>query len=181
MAHGDWAPLAPEIRIAQLLLQRTGLRPPVPVHDLLRERADVERVAIPGSVDALVIRRVRVTRPRVILNALRLNMNRERFTVAHELGHLILPWQTETVFCHTEETLTTNDDVYRAIESEANRFAGELLVPVEWALSLLSLQARFTGRSGLERVVKHPKFQEFLAAKSSELAYRRRRRERARQ
>lgn len=140
MADRNAQVVSPEIRVARLLLEREGLQPPVPVHDLLAAHAVVERAAIPGSVDGLVYRPTPGGRPRVILSSRTANQNRERFTVAHELGHIILPWQTGAVFCHTEETLEAEDSIYREIEAEANRFAGELLVPMEWARSALNSQ-----------------------------------------
>lgn len=50
---------------------------------------------------------------------------RQRFSIAHELGHFYLQHPQE------EESIGTDDDSeeWRICESEANEFAGELLVP----------------------------------------------------
>ena len=61
-------------------------------------------------------------------------INRQRFTIAHELGHLILH-KDETLhvderepiaFRNEESSLATKD-----VEIEANQFAAELLMPVD--------------------------------------------------
>ena len=46
---------------------------------------------------------------------------RQRFTIAHELGHLIMPHRGEYYICFPGK--------YRAMEKNANRFAAELLMP----------------------------------------------------
>ena len=130
-----------EQKIAELLLRREKLSPPVNVRFLLKKYADVERTLIPSNIsnaDGLVYRKSSSSRPSVILNTRNHNSNRERFTMAHELGHIILPWQTGTIYCHTDDSLPNHDLLYRDLEFEANRFAGELLVPVDWALNVIT-------------------------------------------
>lgn len=57
--------------------------------------------------------------------------NRIRFTVAHELGHYILPWHTEDIFtCYSSDILSFK--AYRPQETEANYFAAELLLPTRY-------------------------------------------------
>lgn len=54
--------------------------------------------------------------------------NRRRFTIAHLLGHSIIPWHMKSVFhCrkYNSSTLKTED----TMEMEANRFAAALLMP----------------------------------------------------
>lgn len=55
--------------------------------------------------------------PVVVLNPMKYDYYRQRFDLAHEIGHLIL---------HSGEQAGT-----KSIESEANRFAAELLAPTE--------------------------------------------------
>ncbi len=58
-----------------------------------------------------------------------LDEKRKRFTLAHELGHLFLPWHSELMFgCDISEL---DDYVYKPKEREANMFAAELLMPEE--------------------------------------------------
>lgn len=49
------------------------------------------------------------------------HLHRKRFTVAHEIGHLVLG-HTQKNYEHTERSLE---------ETEANQFAAELLMPLE--------------------------------------------------
>jgi Zn-dependent peptidase ImmA (M78 family) len=53
---------------------------------------------------------------------------RRRFTIAHEIGHLVLhaPGGTAAVFCRVTDPLVI---AANRIEREANRFAAELLMP----------------------------------------------------
>jgi Zn-dependent peptidase ImmA (M78 family) len=62
--------------------------------------------------------------------------NRLRFTVAHELGHLVLHREQANKvkfasFAQFAAYFKANDGPRYAIEQEANEFAGRLLVPVE--------------------------------------------------
>ena len=66
---------------------------------------------------------------------------RERFTIAHELGHVLLGWHVGKVVCRPSLGLDTSEgpDVlssrfrafmtFRDLEKEATRFAGALLLP----------------------------------------------------
>jgi hypothetical protein len=63
---------------------------------------------------------------------------RQRFTLAHELGHLLLPWHLGGAFAC--DTATDHPDFSPAanFEPEANRFAAELLLPSTWLDALIS-------------------------------------------
>lgn len=52
---------------------------------------------------------------------------RERFTVAHELGHLVLHQNVALSFARSEDTVKAFEDP----EWQANTFAAELLVPID--------------------------------------------------
>jgi Zn-dependent peptidase ImmA (M78 family) len=61
------------------------------------------------------------------------HITRERFTIAHELGHLFLhiaPKNVNIEFKDTEENLTRNN-YWNFQEYEANNFAARLLMPKE--------------------------------------------------
>ncbi len=65
-------------------------------------------------------------RPRIIVNSAVRYEKRRTFTVAHEIGHFIIPWHTQGLFeCHGADI--TSPTV--RIEAEANEFASELLMP----------------------------------------------------
>lgn len=57
---------------------------------------------------------------------------RQRFTIAHELGHLLLD-KSETIDCR--ESIFSND----IKELKANEFAGSLLMPKEWLEEVLKI------------------------------------------
>jgi Zn-dependent peptidase ImmA (M78 family) len=61
---------------------------------------------------------------------------RKRFTIAHELGHLLLPGHESSTVCGADRIENWAQDLPDK-EVEANRFAGELLVPSAIALKML--------------------------------------------
>lgn len=124
-----------ERRFAQAYAAKHQLVPPIDVAAEVRRHADIENDDLPGSADALVLRKAG-ERPLVLLSR-NLNTNRERFTLAHELGHLVLPWQVGSAFCHADITVVAGEGLHDEIEREANNFATELLVPTAWIGSVL--------------------------------------------
>ena len=113
-------------------MSKFGLRPPVDVEELARNFADVEYDSIPGSCDGLVLGLGGQRRKPLILIERAHHETRQRFTLAHELGHLLLPWHLGGNFACD----TSGDQVEAweasSYEPEANRFAAELLVPAAW-------------------------------------------------
>ena len=68
---------------------------------------------------------------RILVNAANLE-TRQRFTIAHELGHWVcqcLGGRMEPVYCRAEDVGV--DPEAKALEREANVFAAELLMPEE--------------------------------------------------
>ena len=128
MARKDRTPVGePERRIARLLLQESGQSPPVDVADLLRAKAIVEHDWLPGTWDAIMIR-VPKAKPRGIMRR-DASPNRERFTMAHEIGHYVL---------HRDliREDVVDDAMYRSAlsdeyERQADRFAGQVLLPAQ--------------------------------------------------
>ena len=104
---------------AELTRSELGLHPTEPIKNLIRsvEHAKVMVLSIPISVDGLDAFSAHVGRRQqpVIVIGEQPNGDRQRFTVAHELGHLVL---------HSRVTAPT-----RQLEAEADRFAAELLLP----------------------------------------------------
>lgn len=120
----------PEIRrIASLLVARYGLSPPVNVHRLAERFADLEFCDWPFDCDGVAV--LSRSRPKIFIRKTP-NRRRERFTVAHELGHVVIGWHLDNVSCHIDpqnarrrHSLTLGIDQ----ETEANRFASHLLLP----------------------------------------------------
>jgi hypothetical protein len=119
------------INCARRLSDRLGLKPPVDIAKLVRRYANLESERIPFDIDGVCINlKVPGKTPKVIINSER-PKNRRRFTLAHELGHLVIPWHVGTIIDVTDIDESSNDD-YWEIESQANRFASEILMPMSW-------------------------------------------------
>lgn len=104
------------------------------VESLIRERADLVRADWPiESVDA-VMTRLGHDRPAVYYRATD-NLARERFTLGHELGHLLLPWHLPEQNCAVGTGAL--DLPKYSPEEEADIFASCLLIPDSWLLGLL--------------------------------------------
>jgi Zn-dependent peptidase ImmA (M78 family) len=116
------------------ILTRCGItKPPVPVETIARKH-DVELRYLPyeGQLSGMIVREGK----RIIIgvNALH-HLNRQRFTIAHELGHMILHTETP-LFIDKQFIMARADrkegDDWIPEEIEANRFASELLVPTHF-------------------------------------------------
>lgn len=75
-------------------------------------------------------------RPFIILGNLKRSAVRRNFDIAHELGHLLLHYKVEFTNLNRKE--------HKAIENEANLFAGAFLLPEESFLEDLKTIARVT-------------------------------------
>ena len=62
---------------------------------------------------------------------------RKRFTIAHELGHLLMPGHDDYGICSTEVIESWAKDL-RDKEREANAFAAELLMPLSLVTQLVA-------------------------------------------
>lgn len=103
-------------KVAQRILRDHKIsKPPVPVDRIAREIGfDLQLADLPSGVDA----RAQVIGSRKVIVIARAHADvRQRFSIAHELGHHFLGHK------HKEHT---------AGEAEANIFAGALLVPGAW-------------------------------------------------
>lgn len=116
---------------AQKVLREGGVHtPPVPVEDIARRLgAELRYSPYEGELSGMVYR----DGDRIVVGVNSLHHpNRQRFTIAHEIGHLLLHRGKEV---HIDRTFRVNlrDDVSsKAVDQEeiqANRFAAELLMP----------------------------------------------------
>jgi len=131
----------PEVALARRLIARRGLSPPIDVEALVREYAELHIIDIPFDFDGLCVDlKVPKRRPKVIVNARR-NPVRMRFTLAHELGHLLIPWHIGTVVDAIDISGYETDYEYSVWEVEANRFASEILMPADWVASIANSSA----------------------------------------
>jgi hypothetical protein len=143
-ADGTTTCLTREERVAERLLLRHGLSPPVDVRELARCYADIEEVQLPATLkaDAVLIEHPKGHRRPLIVLAKGFapsTSTRKRFTLAHEIGHIVIPWHWGTLSCHPSETEPAGQlgGDYGQTEGEANRFASEILVPAKWTRELV--------------------------------------------
>jgi Zn-dependent peptidase ImmA (M78 family) len=123
----------PEARAAQLLKNLGEHRPPVNVWRIARrEGVRIERVDLGDDSSGVLLRKGRAA---VIGVNYSHPPNRQRFTVAHELGHYVLHAgdkyvdRSITTLQFRDARSSTGTD---AEEREANQFAAALLMPAEW-------------------------------------------------
>jgi Zn-dependent peptidase ImmA (M78 family) len=114
------------IAAARVAREELGLGLEQPVHDLLRIAEETEKVPVAvlglgnGVAGAYLVRR---SQPFVFLNGAQA-VQRQRFTLAHELGHHRLGHAA--VVDGVEEVEGRSDE---PLEQQANAFAGEFLAP----------------------------------------------------
>ena len=129
-----------EAKIAARLADHLGLVPPVPIRAVVGQHADIEEDSIPGDCDAVVLGLDGSReRPLIVLDANQ-PRRRKRFTLAHELGHILIPWHLGTLGCTPLSSTTTLSDAWSDDEKEANRFASGILLPRSFLQPLCSGQ-----------------------------------------
>lgn len=124
--------IRPEEKLAARLIRKNGLKPPFDLLALVSLHADVEETAFPIAGDGISIGLGGSNAPIILINSEQVK-TRKKFTLAHELGHVIIPWHTGTIFSDDSDELQGEFE-YREMEAEANRFAAELLMPTEWVV-----------------------------------------------
>ncbi len=126
--------MTPEERAIELLKRYRILKPPVDVAAIARKQgARVLFQELEPHVSAVLVQKKDKTAT-IGVNALH-HPNRQRFSVAHELGHYLMHADRPTVF--VDEMLVhfradaTSEPAHQR-ESEANAFAAALLMPGDW-------------------------------------------------
>lgn len=139
----DYADFSNPIDIAESILQNirkqspsTQIQFPLPIHDVAKSLGIVSIKSLYDSdFEGILIKKDH--EGFVFYNG-KSHVTRQRFTIAHELGHWMIPWHTmggKTSFeCDSKNTIDTLQTVNKQtaiprIEIEANRFAANLLMP----------------------------------------------------
>lgn len=133
--------MTPEEKLANRLLARHSLVPPYDLINLVRHYADLEYEYFPFTADGITIG-VKSARPTIYINR-ELSPTRSKFTLAHELGHVKIPWHIGTIVSDLDNYSPLDHNLYREKEAEANRFAAELLMPSSWVIGILSKNCDF--------------------------------------
>jgi Zn-dependent peptidase ImmA (M78 family) len=127
----------PEANFAARLVKLKGLAPPIDIVSLANEYASVQLVTFPVQIDGVCLDlKQQGKRPRILISR-NLPLRRFRFTLAHELGHVIIPWHVGSIVDETEESHFDLGFTYWQLEGEANRFASELLMPSDWVAEII--------------------------------------------
>lgn len=119
------------------MVDKFGVSPPVDLQLIADSCAEVELDDIPGRCDGLVVGlHGPRDRPLILLDRATAHQ-RSRFTFAHELGHVFLPWHLGDYLCYTAQPFSDEHHHAAAAEVQANRFAAHLLVPEVWLTQLI--------------------------------------------
>lgn len=114
---------------AQDIISSFNLTPPIDLNkicEVLDIKVNYENLVV---MEALLI--VAPGKRNIIIdNSRNMYIRRERFTIAHEIGHYIIPWHENLQQCDKIVDFKSEDTV----ECEANDFASELLVPKTYLL-----------------------------------------------
>lgn len=135
--------MKPVEKMAARLLARHKLSPPYDLNQLAEKYGTVEYLHIPFEADGITIGIGGEEKPQIIINDSSPD-TRKKFTLAHELGHIVIPWHTGTIVSHIDNVESNFE--YKEMEAEANQFAAELLIPRAW---LLEIQNSFPSFKGL--------------------------------
>lgn len=147
-----------EEKLAQKVLSKYNLVPPYDIIKLVEKKATIAFHTFPFKADGITVD-IKSDKPRIYINnAFGIPKTRQRFTIAHELGHIFLPWHKGTIASDINESSDINEYsfsthmMYRDMESEANRFASELLMPSDWINNILEQKIPFKAR--LEKILQ---------------------------
>lgn len=121
--------------VEEILRQNPDLTYPTPLERFV-ELAGIESISelTTDGFEGMLITNPEKSRGAIMVKA-GVSPRRRRFTVAHELGHFLLPWHRQQKFsCKSSDIKDsafsrTNSTEQVNIEVEANAFASELLMP----------------------------------------------------
>ena len=128
----------PEIKFAQRIIKKHSLKIPFNIEQLVKLYAKVIYKNIPiQGIDGVSLNLKAPGKQVIVVVNSNINKKRQIFTLAHEFGHIIIPWHLGTI---VDDTLSQSykDYEYSILEQEANRFASELLMPRDWVLDQYS-------------------------------------------
>ncbi len=112
-------------KFAWYIIKKYNLKIPIDLDFLLKELdIDIEWAFLPQNIDGAALPG-KFSRGLIVLNTGRIK-TRERFTIAHEIGHIL--WHYPKVDIEKTLFLDLGDDNSKN-EREANVFATELLMP----------------------------------------------------
>ena len=120
--HADGMPDAVDLEVVRQMLPET------PYDKGVRE-IKAPMVLDINSCEGMLVRSPQDTAEWGIFYNGKANPERQRFTIAHELGHFILHRDQRQSFNCDKESVYSGADTIRVIEREADDFASNLLMP----------------------------------------------------
>ncbi|WP_373490302.1 ImmA/IrrE family metallo-endopeptidase [Parasphingorhabdus sp.] len=130
-------PVTKEERFAQRFSMLRGLSIPFDIEKVAKSLADLEEKNFPLEIDGLCLDvKGRHGRPKIWISK-SLRSRRRNFTLAHEIGHIVIPWHTGSIVDEMDIQESSEVSYYVELEREADRFAAELLMPQTWTISLI--------------------------------------------
>jgi len=126
---------APEIKLARRIIAKHSIKLPYKLSNIVKLYADIIFIPIPiPCVDGVSLNlNIPGKKPKIIINS-NLPLERKLFTLAHQFGHIIIPWHQGTIVDDVFNQ-SYKDFYYAQLEQEANRFAIELIMPKDWILN----------------------------------------------
>jgi Zn-dependent peptidase ImmA (M78 family) len=127
---------SPERLVVEILKAEPDLPIPVPIEKLAHQLGitEIKTMETEGFIGGLITNETKSTG--VILLSHNLQKGRRRFTIGHELAHLLIPThkpgQSDRFLCSLKDLLAMDpkiSDQRLRWEAEANRFASLILVP----------------------------------------------------
>lgn len=123
-------------RYAQDVVYSMNLTPPVDIYSVCNYYDIKVYYEDINVAEAYLI--VAFGKKSIIINTRRIQyIPRQRFTIAHEIGHFFIPWHKSQCVCDK----IGNFDPLNSVENEADIFASELLIPIA------SILPRIEGRT----------------------------------
>jgi Zn-dependent peptidase ImmA (M78 family) len=144
-------------RAREILEEFSITKAPVPVERVAKRLgATVRYSPFEDSLSGLIT--IKDGIPIIGINALH-HPNRQRFSIAHEIGHLVLHGEFLIDHVHVDKSFSLNRDELSArgedaLEIDANAFASELLVPREWLRNAIPRDADFDDERTLAAIAR---------------------------
>lgn len=128
---------------ANALYEKYNLSVPVDLDTIIRKKnIEVSYEENQVGIDGLC--KLQKNPPQIVLNTEMTFEPRRRFTMAHEIGHICIPWHTGVDLCSLDNPYTKiqGQQMVNTQELEANIFASELLMPTEWLKQTFELNTQ---------------------------------------
>jgi len=122
----------PKAIVAEILKQNPTIVTPIPLEEIAQAAGikDIQYQSLDGLEGALVANPAKSEGIIIISDSAR--RHRQRFTLGHELGHFVIPRHGHEMNCSLSdlnERSRENSNSLQKIESEANEFSANLLMP----------------------------------------------------